>query len=302
MVQPAASSISASASRNGRPSRAASRRPIEVLPAPISPTSTMLRPASASGERNSLPSVRCCVSWRRTLAHRPSHRPSRCESVEFRTIDEPHLSDRRRGGAGDPWRPAWCSWASFRRTRRRSRSRRCCPTTSSRATGVDRHVEAFLEMLAAERGAARNTLLAYQADLADFAAFAAARGHAAGDVRCAGAAGLHGRPASRRAGGAYRGAATVGAAPVPSLPAARGRARRTTRPRCSTRRACRESLPKYLTEQEVDALARGRRHECRPARARWRGRRWRSYTPAACGCPNCWRCRAAPWAAMRPCC
>ena len=40
----------------------------------------------------------------------------------------------------------------------------------------DRHVEAFLEMLAAERGAARNTLLAYQADIDDFAGFAAARG------------------------------------------------------------------------------------------------------------------------------
>ena len=35
---------------------------------------------------------------------------------------------------------------------------------------MDRHVEAFLEMLAAERGAARNTLLAYRADLALFAA------------------------------------------------------------------------------------------------------------------------------------
>jgi integrase/recombinase XerD len=41
---------------------------------------------------------------------------------------------------------------------------------------VSRHIEAFLEMLAAERGAARNTLLAYRADLEDFAAFAAARG------------------------------------------------------------------------------------------------------------------------------
>lgn len=40
----------------------------------------------------------------------------------------------------------------------------------------DRHLEAFLEMLAAERGAARNTLLAYGRDLADFAAFAATRG------------------------------------------------------------------------------------------------------------------------------
>ena len=41
---------------------------------------------------------------------------------------------------------------------------------------MDRHVDAFLEMLAAERGAARNTLLAYGADLADFAGFAGARG------------------------------------------------------------------------------------------------------------------------------
>lgn len=43
---------------------------------------------------------------------------------------------------------------------------------------TDRHVEAFLEMLAAERGAARNTLLAYGRDLADFGAFAGARGTA----------------------------------------------------------------------------------------------------------------------------
>jgi len=42
----------------------------------------------------------------------------------------------------------------------------------------DRHSEAFLEMLAAERGAARNTLLAYGRDLADFSAFAAQRGEA----------------------------------------------------------------------------------------------------------------------------
>ena len=43
---------------------------------------------------------------------------------------------------------------------------------------MDRHIEAFLEMLAAERGAARNTLLAYAADLKDFAAFARGRGQA----------------------------------------------------------------------------------------------------------------------------
>jgi integrase/recombinase XerD len=48
---------------------------------------------------------------------------------------------------------------------------------------MDRHLEAFLEMLAAERGAARNTLAAYEADLSDFAGFARRRG----DVALAGA-------------------------------------------------------------------------------------------------------------------
>ena len=43
-------------------------------------------------------------------------------------------------------------------------------------------VAALIEMMAAERGAARNTLDAYQRDLADFAAFAEARGLAPADV------------------------------------------------------------------------------------------------------------------------
>ena len=41
---------------------------------------------------------------------------------------------------------------------------------------MDRHLEAFLEMLAAERDAAANTREAYRADLEDFAAFAAGSG------------------------------------------------------------------------------------------------------------------------------
>jgi integrase/recombinase XerD len=41
---------------------------------------------------------------------------------------------------------------------------------------MDRHLEAFLEMMAAERGAARNTLAAYRADLEDLGAFLAAQG------------------------------------------------------------------------------------------------------------------------------
>ena len=43
-------------------------------------------------------------------------------------------------------------------------------------TADDRHVEAFLEMLAAERNAAERTRLAYGKDLADFAGFLARRG------------------------------------------------------------------------------------------------------------------------------
>ena len=45
-----------------------------------------------------------------------------------------------------------------------------------------RRLEAFLEMLAAERGAARLTLAAYRNDLADLAAFLAARGMALEDA------------------------------------------------------------------------------------------------------------------------
>ncbi len=41
---------------------------------------------------------------------------------------------------------------------------------------MDRHVEAFLEMLVAERGAARNTHAAYESDLADAEGFALGRG------------------------------------------------------------------------------------------------------------------------------
>jgi integrase/recombinase XerD len=45
---------------------------------------------------------------------------------------------------------------------------------------MDRHIEAFGEMLLAERGSARNTYLAYHRDLEHFAGFAAARGERPG--------------------------------------------------------------------------------------------------------------------------
>jgi integrase/recombinase XerD len=128
---------------------------------------------------------------------------------------------------------------------------------------MDRHVEAFLEMLAAERGAARNTLAAYQADLADFAAFAAGRGAAA--------AGADGATL----------AAYISGLPKAGLSARTG-ARRLSALRQFHRFLLREgvraddptvlldaprlprSLPKYLSEAEVDALLdAARRRESR---------------------------------------
>ncbi len=118
---------------------------------------------------------------------------------------------------------------------------------------ADRHVEAFLEMLAAERGAAPNTLAAYAADLGAFAAFAASRGAGAAT---ADAAILQGYMASLQSTGR----------------SARTAARQLSALRQFHRFLLREGvraddptglldtpklpkpLPKYLTEQEVDAL------------------------------------------------
>ncbi len=118
---------------------------------------------------------------------------------------------------------------------------------------MDQHVDAFLEMLAAERGAARNTLLAYQADLDDFSGFAAARGVgvALADEALLRAwlvaqstAGLSARTAARRLSAmrqfhrfllreGVRADDPTQLLDSPKLPAA---------------------LPKHLTEGEVDAL------------------------------------------------
>jgi integrase/recombinase XerD len=118
---------------------------------------------------------------------------------------------------------------------------------------VDRHIEAFLEMLAAERGSARNTLVAYQADLEDFALFAGTRGHA--PSRCDASAlqaymaglqrlGLAARTASRRLSAlrqfhrfllreGVRDDDPTSLLDAPRLP---------------------RTLPKYLSEQEIEAL------------------------------------------------
>jgi integrase/recombinase XerD len=118
---------------------------------------------------------------------------------------------------------------------------------------MDRHVEAFLEMLAAERGAARNTLAAYAADLADFAGYAAScvagpgaadatvlQGYMAGLHR----AGLSARTAARRLSALrqfHKFLLREGVRaddPTALLDAPR----------------LRPALPKYLSEQDVDLL------------------------------------------------
>ncbi len=117
---------------------------------------------------------------------------------------------------------------------------------------MDRQVEAFLEMLAAERGAARNTVAAYRADLQAFAAYAASRGERPGaaseDTLQAYMRSLHGVVAARTAArrlsclrSFHRFLLQDGARPddptqrldAPRLPA---------------------TLPKYLAPAEVDAL------------------------------------------------
>lgn len=118
---------------------------------------------------------------------------------------------------------------------------------------TERHCEAFLEMLAAERGAARNTLLAYDRDLTDFAEFAAGRGEAVASASAetlrqymAGLAaqGLKPRTAARRLSAlrqfhrfllreGMRADDPTGLLETPKLPGV---------------------LPKLLSEAEVDAL------------------------------------------------
>jgi integrase/recombinase XerD len=118
---------------------------------------------------------------------------------------------------------------------------------------MNRHIETFLEMLAAERGAAANTLAAYRADLTDFAAASAGAGTTllAADSRVIHAyvAGLAGqglapRSQARRVSTLrqfYR--FLLSEAMRPDDPTAQLASPRLSR-----------ALPKHLTEAEVDAL------------------------------------------------
>ena len=123
---------------------------------------------------------------------------------------------------------------------------------------MDRHVEAFLEMMAAERGAARNTLAAYAADLRDAEAFARARG-----ATLAGADSALLLAYQASLGGASR--RTVARRLSALKQFQRFLLREGVRPDDPTELLdaprLEKALPKYLSEEEVDALlAATRRH------------------------------------------
>ena len=117
---------------------------------------------------------------------------------------------------------------------------------------MNRHIEAFLEMQVAERGAARNTVLAYAADLEAFRAFAAAAG-ASPEAADAGLLGAYARSLFDAV------AARTAARRLSALRGffkflAREGIRADDPSALLDAPQVRPALPKYLAEAEVDAL------------------------------------------------
>lgn len=129
---------------------------------------------------------------------------------------------------------------------------------------MSRHVEAFLEMMAAERGAAVNTLDAYRRDMDEFASFLAGRGLAPEQADEASVRAFLG--AMRRAGLAPRTAARRLSALRQFHRFLFGEGVRQDDPTSvigSPRLG--SPLPKYLSEDEVDALLGAARARPGPA-------------------------------------
>jgi integrase/recombinase XerD len=121
---------------------------------------------------------------------------------------------------------------------------------------MDRHVEAFLEMLVAERGAATNTLLAYRADLEDFAATVMQVASADSDDLRHYLAGLAGQGLSARTQ-----ARRLSSLRQFHLFLLREGVRADDPTRLLDAPKIGRALPKYLSEPEVDALLEAaRRH------------------------------------------
>jgi integrase/recombinase XerD len=118
---------------------------------------------------------------------------------------------------------------------------------------MDPKVDAFLEMLTVERGAARNTIDSYTIDLADFAAFALGRGQAAAAADAATCqsymASLHARGLSARTA-----ARRLSALRQFHLFLLRDGVRTDDPTSLLDTPRLPQPLPKFLSEAEVDAL------------------------------------------------
>ena len=144
-------------------------------------------------------------------------------------------------------------------------SRQTKPKTEL-APGDARHVDSFLEMLAAERGAARLTIDAYRRDLTDFARFASASGRAIADADAATVRGYLSHLATRMAPGTSARRLSCLRQFYRFLFAEERRADDPTATIASPRKS--KPLPKVLSEDEVERLLAAAR-----AREGVRGRR-----------------------------
>ena len=144
-------------------------------------------------------------------------------------------------------------------------SRQTKPKTEL-APGDARHVDSFLEMLAAERGAARLTIDAYRRDLTDFARFANAGGRAIADADAETVRGYLSHLATRMAPGTSARRLSCLRQFYRFLFAEDLRADDPTATIASPRKS--KPLPKVLSEDEVERLLAAAR-----AREGVRGRR-----------------------------
>ncbi len=130
-------------------------------------------------------------------------------------------------------------------------SRQTKPKTEL-APGDARHVDSFLEMLAAERGAARLTIDAYRRDLIDFARFAGAGGRAIADADVETVRGYLSHLATRMAPGTSARRLSCLRQFYRFLFAEERRADDPTATIASPRKS--KPLPKVLSEDEVERL------------------------------------------------
>ena len=140
------------------------------------------------------------------------------------------------------------------------------PTVSDEAL-----VELFLDMLAAERGAGKNTLAAYRNDLADLATHLKAAGKTIGGRRYRRLARLHRCTGRARLQGLLAGAAAVGGAPALSFPLRRRKTLRRSGRRAGGAQARPQSCRKCCRSPKSTRCWRRRARRWRTSKRRRHG-------------------------------